>query len=148
MGNKTILILLGLVVLGFIVGRSVAHKVADGINFEGARLRWGSFSLSGVALTLFLKFSNRNSISIPVDNFTGQLIYKNTNIANLDLNKPVLLTAGQSTELEINTNISFIDLAVDVIQLIKDKNLKDIRLNGSVTIKGISAPIDYGVTSS
>ncbi len=145
----SVLSVIGVVALGFMLVKNVLNKLADGVSFVGARLRWGNISTSGVNLTVILSYRNSNPISFPVESFIGSIVYGPHRLAELNLTNPTVLKANSVTEIPINTSMVFINLVDEVVNLIISGKLRQgLRAMGFIKINGISMDVNYSLISA
>jgi len=145
----SVLSVVGVLALGFVLVKNLLNKLADGVSFEGARLRWGTINTSGVNLTVLLSYRNSTSISFPVESFIGAIVYGSYRIADLNLSSPTVLRANATTEIPITTTVVFADLVDEVVNLLLGGKLKQgLSAIGTIKIKGISTAINYPLISA
>lgn len=71
-------------------------------------------------------------------------MYSGARISALQLSGPVNLKSNSITSIQINSNISFVELATDAVNLILNKSFNNnLRIVGVVNVKGVNADIDY-----
>lgn len=71
-------------------------------------------------------------------------MYSGARISTLQLSGPVNLKSNSITSIQINSNISFVELATDAVNLILNKSFNNnLRIVGVVNVKGVNADIDY-----
>lgn len=145
----SVLSVIGVVALGYMLVKNVLNKLADGVSFVGARLRWGNISTSGVNLTVILSYRNSNPISLSVESFNGSIVYGIHKLAELNLTNPTVLKANSVTEIPINTSMVFSNLVDEVVNLIISGKLRQgLRAVGFIKINGISMGVNYSLISA
>lgn len=141
---KCVLALIGAIALGAFLLKKLAKGISDGITFDSGSIKFNEIRSLSASITVLLSFRNDNPIDIPINAFNGYLMYSGARISTLQLSGPVNLKSNSITSIQINSNISFVELATDAVNLILNKSFNNnLRIVGVVNVKGVNADIDY-----
>lgn len=99
--GSCILKLIGIGAIGWFLFSKFTNKIYDGISFEKARLKWGSINLNGISVTVILRYFNANGITIPTNEFEGQLINVTSPLARIKLPTPESLASNFAKDMNI-----------------------------------------------
>lgn len=144
MRGSCILKLIGIGTLAWFLFKKFANKISDGITFEKARLKWGNITISGITVTVILRYFNANGFAIPIDGFEGQLMYGDIPLSRISLPSSVTLNSNSATDINIDATIYWEQLAGNIVTQIQNKQLlQPIKIIGRVVVKGIGVPVDY-----
>ena len=142
---KCVFAIVGLVTIGYLLVKHLAKKVINGITLQGAALRWGSLTTSGISVTVILNYLNDTALPVPLDNLSGSIAFGDIALADVQLTHPVTIQPGAVTPVSVDTSISFVGLSLDLITAIKTKSFggDGLYLSGDVTSAGIAVPVNY-----
>ncbi len=148
MKGSTIFTFIGIGLVVYLLARNIFTKFAEGISFVSAKAKFGSVNLNGININVTLNFKNINSIAVPIDSFVGTIYYGTAKLSNIKTSGPVLLAPnGAVTPVYINSQIDLLTVASDVRQLIINKTyLNDLNIEGIVTVKGQTFPVNYQIS--
>jgi LEA14-like dessication related protein len=144
---SSLLKLLAVLGIGYVVFSSFLSGVISKLSLDSASIRFGNFTLQGVAVTVPLTIRNDSSTAIPIQGFEGAIYYGNEPLATLLRTDPVSITANALTTVNVDSTILFVNLAEDIINIIKTKSFSNnLRLVGDLFTEGIIIPINQVVT--
>jgi LEA14-like dessication related protein len=127
--------------LSSFAGSAIAQKFSVG----SLKVKFDKITLTSIYLTLYIPFINSSPVSIPIDNFLGKIKIGPYDLATVNLQNPVVLTAGETVNVKVPLQVKITDLANDVIQMITQPVYPSVFIEGKVTAKNIVIPISQNV---
>jgi len=111
------------------------------IRVKVLNIDWPSLSLN---LRLFIDLKNNSKVSVPVEGFTGALLYGDYQVAVLNINQPVLIEANGQATLVINSLVSLADLGINISDMIANGTwYQYFRVKGLLRLRGgVNVPVD------
>jgi hypothetical protein len=101
---------------------------------------------TGLSFTLNLPVINDTGVSLPLESFNGVLRYGSYQLANLNMNNPITVAAGQTTVLQFDIVIPFAQLADSVVAIIQDQSwLNAAYVEGMIRASGLNIPIEQPI---
>ena len=140
---KNLLALLGIGAFGYWLFTSVSNHVSNNLSLAKATLSFGKISLSGVPFTLNLHVRNDTVIALPLDAFSGNITYGNSELAPININNPIVIAPHQVSIVTVKSNLNLINISKSIADIIKSgKYLQGVRIRGFITVKNVDFPID------
>ena len=142
--NIGILALLGGV--GYLLFYQLSSKVyvAD-VKMKIDRTTWTN--LSGQIL---LTIRNKTAVSVPIEGFTGVLMYGKYLLSSLTIASPYTITGNDAVTIPVNFTIDYSTLGDNIAQLLQNMKsggslLQSFRVQGTLYAGGLNIPINYPI---
>lgn len=132
------LILGGLFLLGIV---AFAATAAEKVSFGTPRIVTGVLNWINSNLIISIPIINNLGLSANLNDFTGQLFYGASKIADMRLVAPVTIAADATSEFEIIAVAKNTDIIQSIIFNV-GKSLQLITIVGTVTINGSGFPLE------
>lgn len=141
---RNILAIIGVAAIGWFLLSKLVNNVISAISFESVGLKLGGLTPSGLEISVPITLRNNTNLSIPIESFRGSLIYGTQEIAPVFINVPTTINAQASSTIQVESKISFLAAAQDLLDLINSKQyLNNLRLVGQLSYQGVGIPIDH-----
>lgn len=114
----------------------------------GASFRIHKVTLTNIDLRVFLTIINQGNYNITVQNFLGQVYYKNSAIGVVRLVKQTTIKPFDTSEIEFKSDLSIVSIGLEIFNFIKsqsqvkDLNASDLTIRGTLKAEGIDIPIN------
>jgi LEA14-like dessication related protein len=140
--------------IGFILIAGAAYYLYNAyqnvmrVMVGGASFRVHKVTLTNIELRVFLTIINQGNFNLNVQNFLGQVYYKNTSIGIVRLLNQTTVKPFDTTQIEFKADLSLLSLGTEVFNIIKsntnikDLNASDLTIRGTLKAEGIDIPIN------
>lgn len=114
----------------------------------GASFRIHKVTLTNIDLRVFLTIINQGNYNITVQNFLGQVYYKNSAIGVVRLVQQTTIKPFDTSEIEFKSDLSIASIGLEIFNFIKsqsqvkDLNASDLTIRGTLKAEGIDIPIN------
>lgn len=114
----------------------------------GASFRIHKVTLNNIDLRVFLTIINQGNYNITVQNFLGQVYYKNSAIGVVRLVQQTTIKPFDTSEIEFKSDLSIVSIGLEIFNFIKsqsqvkDLNASDLTIRGTLKAEGIDIPIN------
>lgn len=137
----------GLIGLGFLLFGKVGSYLSNAVSVGTIRFKLLNTTPVGTTLRLFIPVSNSASVSYPFELFEGNLLYGNYPLGLVYVPGPVTIPANGSTTIQTDVQISFTNLANQVVQMILSGEwLNALSVKGTLTASGVKIPISQNIS--
>lgn len=125
-----------------------AYQNVMRVAVGGASFRIHKVTLTNIELRVFLTIINQGNFNLSVQNFLGQVYYKNTSIGIVRLLNQTTVKPFDTTEIEFKADLSLLSLGTEVFNIIRSKtnvndlNAADLTIRGTLKAEGIDIPIN------
>ncbi len=142
-GNKWLLVGLGFLVFAGVFLFRQAMKV----SVTGGYFRIHKLEGTSLDVRVFLNVLNEGNARLDVQNFVGQLFYKQTSLGVVTLAFPAQIPPMGQQELEFKSLISLTTVGFEIFDLIKNGknqviNPADFTIRGTLRAEGFNIPIN------
>lgn len=131
----------------------LAYRIFSGVAsiiVGGSTTMVHKVNLQGIELRTFLTIINQGQLTIDVQNFLGQILYKNIQVGIVRQVRPVQLAPFQTAEVEFSSQIGWASLGMtfseELLTLWKSGkipiNLADFTIKGTLRAENLSIPIN------
>lgn len=146
--RKSLLPLLLIGGLGFLALRLV--RGLSSVIVGGSTTAVHKVTLQGLELRTLLTIINQGQLTIDVQNFLGQILYRGVGIGIVRQVRPVTLQPMQTGEVEFSSQLSWASLGMEfseeLLNLAKTGrlpiNLADFTIKGTLRAENLSIPIN------
>lgn len=131
----------------YFFGTRLASKfIVGNVSATGFRLK-DLFNTGALRGQLNIPIDNRSPVSAPIERFEGVILYRNyLPLANVFINNPVVLRAGEVTNMVVDVNIGVATLTDSVVRAIHDNAyLPSFYLKGTAYTSGLKIPINQNI---
>lgn len=140
----TIVLLLGLAGLLYWFGNKAKDAIINGLIFVSAKITRPTFSGLNLITNIYITYRNEGPVILWMDSFDGELFYGDYPVSRLSIPTRISLPPGVETKITINGVIHTVDLAQNIVDLIKNKDyLNGFSIRGRVVVGGIPFNINY-----
>jgi hypothetical protein len=143
---KNLFVVVGIGALAYWLLTSVSNHVSANLSIVKANFSLGSFSVTGVPITVQIHVRNNTRLAIPLDSFTGILSDSSNELAPVNINHATIIEPDKITIITIDTFLNYLKVGSAVIDRFKSgAYLRGLRLKGWMTVKGIDIPVDQDI---
>lgn len=128
------------------------------LEYLNPKIKFGAISLTSISCEISLDLRNPGSADIPLDYFTGDIIYQGRRLSNFTFNqagKNFIIKARSTTRVPFTVNISTFSAVSTIVSLIKAITggggvSPIVSINGSIYAAGFDVPVkfDYDLKSN
>lgn len=126
--------------------RVASQFIVGNVRATGFRLQ-ELFSTGMLRGKLIIPIDNRSPISAPIERFEGVILYRNyLPLANVVIADPVVLRAGESTDMIVDVNVGLGTLTDSVVRAIQDNAyFPSFYIKGKAYTSGVVIPINQNI---
>lgn len=140
----TIVLLLGIAGLLYWFGNKAKDAIINGLIFVSAKITRPTFSGLNLVTNIYITYKNEGPVILWMDSFDGQLYYGEYPVSSLSIPNSISLPPVAETKIHINGVIHTVDLAQNIVDLIKNKDyLNGFSIRGRAVVGGIPFNINY-----
>lgn len=144
----------------FLIARTLSNtaNALKRLEYLNPKIKFGSLSLTSIPCEISLELRNPGSADIPLDYFTGDILYQGRRLSNFTFNqagKNFVIKGRSTTRVPFTVNISTISAISIIVNLIKAIKggggvSSIISINGSIYAAGFDVPVkfDYDLRSN
>lgn len=137
----------GLLGLAYLIFGKVGSYLANAVSVGSITFKMMNTTPAGTTLRLYIPVKNSASVSYPFELFQGNLFYGNYPLGLVYIPGPVTIPANGATTIQTDVQISFTNLANQVVQMIiSGEWLNAITVKGTLTASGVKIPISQNIS--
>lgn len=137
----------GMAALAYLVFQQVGGFVASKISFAVPQVKKKSLTPVGLQVEVTQPVTNNLPVSFPIDQIQGAILYGERQLSSMMSDSSTVLEANSTTNLKLNMDINFQNLASNVVDLIVGgEYLQGVYLKGFVMSDGVMYPFKNKIT--
>jgi hypothetical protein len=138
---KPVYIVLGLAALGGLYW--LYNQVTQKISFGFPSIRFENLTLTSVNIKTEWPVTNDSQVTVSVDGFTGGIFQGQKEVANVVINTPTTLAAGQTVTLTSIQNVQFLNALSTIYTSIATGTWDTpLKLRGKLIVDGAPIPVN------
>jgi hypothetical protein len=136
----------GIAILAMGLKNAISEAIAK-IKIVDAKINLIQRKEGGIVYAIELFVRNDTNISAEIKSFRGGIYYGDRKLSTLDVEDPHLIPSKSDAKILMEGQISFINIAENVINLLLSGDWKQAAfIRGSLTAAGFSVPINRKLT--
>jgi hypothetical protein len=148
--NRNTLIFVGLGVLAYVLFKE-ATNIWGKIEYGYTKLRIKGIKTTPTGIGLEVKviqpITNKNNLSFPIESIAGTMFYGRRPLATFAMPAPVVVGAGQTTNIEFDGVLDFGQSAETIQTMIQTGQwLQALRFEGVASSTGVAFPFNHTVS--
>ena len=91
---------------------------------------------------IILEIVNPNNASLNINSITADISVNNFALSTVNYQQPAIIPANDSKSFELRIKINPLEAVTFIADIIGNKKINSININGTVSAEGITAPIN------
>ena len=129
-----------------VIGLAKKASAVIGLVYEFTNLKIEKLDLVNTEATAGLSINNPSSTSLSFEDFFGNVSYQGTHLAVVKIRQKVTIPARDVTILYFPLILKTANLLSIGIDLLKTRQLDNVRITGSIKLGGINYPVDQEIS--
>lgn len=139
--NSDVIKWAGIAAILYLAFNYISGALSSKISFGRPRIKVNKPTWTGLKVEITQPITNNLPVSFPIESFKGEVLYGDKKLSDLMLTNPIVLEANNTSNLTINADLNFENLAGNIADLIQSGEiLQSIYLKGFIASSGVVYP--------